>query len=511
MARTTHKWRASKVFVVVVISTAMFADTFLFSFIVPILQVTLEKRVKLNPDYTQIASSLILSMNALVSIIIAPLVGRLSDRVSKKNNLMVASWILNIFGTILTGWWSSLLGLFTGRLIQTISGSVIWIVGMAILGQTVGADRMSTTFGVVTMFITAGLFTGPAISGSLYEFVGYSRTWLTALAILMAGTTLQLIMVESPGTAKKTQIAQSKFSETYENIIESGKPDIIMPDDDDLGFSGTHSDDTEASETSSLLGGTQSSLIQPDVNSYQSISQLTSESSLLQSQDRQDIPSQNVYVLLLRQSRVLVSLVSDVVFAIILASLEATLPSHIQNVFGWRTLGAGLLFVLIQVPTLVLLGPIGLLKDKFGLRYPISIGFLLFVPSLWLLGLPGSGIFQWIGDKGVGPIIYIVALILIGICRTLVIGFGGVEVMQASNHLEEENPGIFGENGCYSRAFSVANIFWKIGMLIGPLISGALSESVGYYYMNVFLGESVLLPGYLGRIVHCYSYIRSTN
>jgi MFS-type transporter involved in bile tolerance (Atg22 family) len=69
--------------------------------------VTLEKRLALNPDHTQTTSSLILSMNALVSIVIAPLVGRFADGVAAKNKLMIMSWILNIIGTICTAWWES--------------------------------------------------------------------------------------------------------------------------------------------------------------------------------------------------------------------------------------------------------------------------------------------------------------------------------------------------------------------------------------------------------------------
>lgn len=68
---------------------------------------TLEKRLGLNPDYTQTVSSLILSMNALVSIVIAPLVGRFADGVAAKNKLMIMSWILNIIGTVCTAWWES--------------------------------------------------------------------------------------------------------------------------------------------------------------------------------------------------------------------------------------------------------------------------------------------------------------------------------------------------------------------------------------------------------------------
>lgn len=65
------------------------------------------------------------------------------------------------------------------------------------------------------------------------------------------------------------------------------------------------------------------------------------------------------------------------------------------------------------------------------MRLPVTIGFILLAPSLWLLGVPGGSGFKW-ADGQTGQAIYIGALLAIGICRTLVLGFGGVEVMRMS-------------------------------------------------------------------------------
>lgn len=67
-----------------------------------------------------------------------------------------------------------------------------------------------------------------------------------------------------------------------------------------------------------------------------------------------------------------------------------------------------------------------------------------------------------------------------------------------ANQLEAEHPGVFGPNGGNSRAFSMTNISWKSGMLLGPLISGALTESVGYYYMNLIFGK--FIPAQFSRM-----------
>ena len=42
-------------------------------------------------------------MNALISIIVAPLVGYLADKVSYRNGLLILAWVLNILGTGVTG------------------------------------------------------------------------------------------------------------------------------------------------------------------------------------------------------------------------------------------------------------------------------------------------------------------------------------------------------------------------------------------------------------------------
>ena len=67
-----------------------------------------------------------------------------------------------------------------------------------------------------------------------------------------------------------------------------------------------------------------------------------------------------------------------------------------------------------------------------------------------------------------------------------------------ANELADEIPGIFGSNGGYSRSFSLSNVTWKGGMFVGPLVSGALTEAVGYFYMNLVLGTFCLFWGFFG-------------
>ncbi|RAL16596.1 MFS general substrate transporter [Aspergillus homomorphus CBS 101889] len=448
-----HRWRSSGLYIVTIVSVALFSDNFLFSFIIPILPEILEGRLQQAAARTQALTSLILSMNALVSIVLAPLTGYLADQLSSRNSLLIAAWVVNMLGTAVTAWSTTLTGLVIGRLIQTVAGSVIWIVGMAMLASAAGAKHLGKAFGVAVLLVSAGLLTGPAVSASLYKFVSYPIMWSSAFVVLLIGIALQILVIEH---RREGGEHESRPAKTWS---PGGDDDVEERDEPPLSPPCNPSDPLLPSQT--------------DTRSYHSTAPTPHRHE-----------QENIYWLILRKKRVAAGLLGDTLLAVIIASFETTIPLHIKKVFAWDSFHAGLLFLLLQAPTLLLVVPVGWLKDKFGLRYPVSLGFVLLAPSLVLLGIPG----QWVDPAHSGPVIYLVTLIAIGVWRTLILGYGGVEVLNGANDLAAERPGIFGANGGYSRTFSMSNITWKGGMFLGPLLAGALTEAVGYFYMNLSLG-----------------------
>ncbi|KAL3480190.1 major facilitator superfamily domain-containing protein [Aspergillus californicus] len=446
-----YAWRSSRLFIVIVLSIAMFTDYFLFSFIIPIMPDILQGRLRVSQSHTQLFTSIILSMNAIVSIAIAPLIGYLADRVKWKNNLMITSYLMNMVGTAVTAWSTTLAGLIIGRLIQTIAGSLLWIAGMAILGASIPQNQLARSMSICMLFISAGLLSAPVISAALFNSVSYSLTWLAALLVLLIGTGMQCLMLEPYNFPTETK-------------------DYSSPARDH-----EHDHDHENQhETDPLLAHQHQSHAQQDPHA--------------------PATSRHIYSLMLRKRRVTTSLIAETLFATLISSFEATIPLHIKAVFHWQSLQAGFLFLLLQAPTLLLVFPAGWLKDSFGMRLPVTAGFLLLAPSLWLLGVPGNGHFAW-ADGGVGRGVYVGTLVSIGVCRTLVLGIGGVEVLRGANELATEYPGIFGSRTGHSRAFVLSNITWKLGMFVGPLASGFLTESIGYYLMNVILAILCLAMG----------------
>lgn len=55
---------------------------------------------------------------------------------------------------------------------------------------------------------------------------------------------------------------------------------------------------------------------------------------------------------------------------------------------------------------------------------------------------------------------------------------------------EAQDPHLFELNKSNIRVFSVTETIFSLGGMLGPLITGSLFETVGYFYMTVVLGKS---------------------
>lgn len=74
-------------------------DTFLYTFIVPILPYMIEVRIGLDPDYTQRMSFALLSQSAFISVIVSPLIGHYADKSSTKRVWLLSSLVVCLVGT----------------------------------------------------------------------------------------------------------------------------------------------------------------------------------------------------------------------------------------------------------------------------------------------------------------------------------------------------------------------------------------------------------------------------
>ncbi|KAJ5517781.1 hypothetical protein N7453_000203 [Penicillium expansum] len=423
-----YTWRSSRWFIISTVSIALFIELFLYGFLVPMLPYLFEDRLHKDPSQTQRLTAGILTLHGLVSAISGPLIGHFADKMPNRRTPLLLSLAGCVVGTILVAWSPSLVVLLLGRVFQGIAGSAVWIVGLATAADTVHESDMGKVMGVIMSFASAGIISGPMVSGLLLDTVGYWLTWSVPVGILLIDIIARLLMIENP---------QHSSPASSDNSDETTS---LLPPETQI----------EPHDASTTFG---------------------------------------FWIFLLRDSRVLTALAVTILTTAILTSFHATLPLHTGEAFGWTPRDVGIMFFLLSVPALFLSTPAGWLRDRIGVRLPITISLALHAVFHVLVGVAGNKHFPWATLQNRGPALYISSIICLGVLRPFVTGVGPVEVTASVRAYEKETPGIFGPRGGLSRVYAMTDVAATSGMTIGPAISGFLRERFGYTSMNSVFGK----------------------
>lgn len=457
---------------------ALFTDVFLYGFIVPILPYMLEDRSGLDPSKTQSITFALLSESALVGVVASPFIGQLADRTSHKKRLLLYSLGAAMGSSLGLALSRSAFLLFANRFVQAFASNSIFVLGLATIAENIPSNRMGQTMGLVTIAVSVGTSAGTMLAGILLELIGYWPTWCTAFALIAVDAVMRLLIVEK-GNGEKNATSQHCIRAARE--LQKDHPDPehspLLPDvDDEL-----HPPSSSSSSSCYSASSTKS-------NSNSSASSLTNECPYVEEKS-----GLSYYTFLIRQRRFVAGVTSYMCYSIIIASFDTTLPLHVRDAFNWGSLPSGLMFLALQGPG-ILLGPLaGWLKDRVGTRYPTAVAFLVIAPSIWLMGVPGDERFAWLNCGKRGEIVYIICMIAIGCIIPLLNSVGTLEVTLVVEEFETKFPGIFGPHGGNSRAVSIANMSWTLGIFIGPIISGTITDKIGYFEMNTILAVICLV------------------
>ena len=195
----------------------------------------------------------------------------------------------------------------------------------------------------------------------------------------------------------------------------------------------------------------------------------------------------------LQDPRLLTALSQTLVQASLLATFDATIPTEAHDLYDFDSLKAGLLFIPLVLPYL-LLGPIaGWAVDRYGPKPTATVGFSYLVPILTLLRLVRGG-----GSSEV--IRYGVLLAFCGLGLALISSSPAVEAAHVVQRYHNANPGFFGDNGPYAQLYGMNSMIFSLGMTLGPLVSGVLRESIGYGNMNLVVAGCCLIAAILSFI-----------
>ncbi|KAL8892689.1 MAG: hypothetical protein Q9205_000197 [Flavoplaca limonia] len=497
------RYRSSRRFILTTICVAIFTDIFLYGIIVPVVPFALTKRARVAEKDVQHWVSVLLAVYGAALLASAPICGYLADRSTSRRLPLLIGLLALAGATLMLCFGHTIAVLVTGRLLQGISAAIVWTVGLALLVDTVGQKEIGQVMGYISISMSVSIFVAPLLGGVVYDRGGYFAVYYMAFALIIVDIILRTVMIEKKvacrwekpdgltvlsGPLAREKVASSTqqgdphpgsgvditFSEsiaaTNENRALSGSP--LALDDQAIAPSGRRTASILISDGPVAEPGSESNLNNPSECSPRVESP---SASTLKKASRW--PS---VIVLLSSRRLLSALYCALMQSALLTAWDSVLPLRVNKIFGWQSLGAGLIFLPLVLPSF--LAPVvGAFSDRYGSRLPTSIGFLLATPFLVLLRLVDHG-----GRAQV--VILCVLLACLGVALTIVMTPLLAEVAYILEAKEKHHPGLFGQKGAYAQAYGLFNCAFAGGMLVGPLLAGALVDEQGWGTMCLTLG-----------------------
>ena len=262
--------------------------------------------------------------------------------------------------------------------------------------------------------MSLAILVAPLLGGVVYARAGYYSVYYMAFGLIVVDIILRLLLIER-------KIA--KRWESSDPLCQDSKDVTSAPDS-------PQTSSTDASVSTANTSGT--------------VSALSSNGR------RFSLPPA---ISLLSSYRLLSAIWCTFAISLLLTSWDAVLPLRVHNLFGWTSLGAGLIFLPLLLPSF--LAPfVGMYSDSHGPRLPVFFGFLFGAPFVILLLL--------VDHSGLRQIVLMCALLaLLGLAYPMGITAILAEFTYTVDAEEKRRgKGCFGEMGAYAQA--VSNSFLKM-------------------------------------------------
>ncbi|KAI0862240.1 major facilitator superfamily domain-containing protein [Xylaria cubensis] len=440
------RWRSNTLFIIATVAVGLFTDLFLYGLVVPVLPFMLQNRLSIPENEVQSYVSSLLATYAGASVVSSLPAGWIADRTNSRQAPFLSGLAALLAATVMLALGRNIAVLVIARVLQGISAAVVWTIGLAMVLDTVGPQNLGKVIGSIFSIISIGELLAPVIGGILYEKTGYVGVFGLGVGMLVLDFVMRLLVIE-----KKTA---AKYSQATPNGQRNTRDSASRPDEDNEA-------DREASEEDALL---------PKEDETYKICETPNK--LIRA-----LP----ILICFKNPRLSMSLCLAFVQAALLAVYDATIPTEAQSLFRFSPLKAGLIFIALDVPYL-LLGPIaGWAVDRYGTKPAAVIGFGWMVPVLILLRLPSAELLP----KSKNIILYCALLALNGVGLAIIGSPSVVEASSVVQKYDKANPGFFGENGPYAQLYGFNSLFFCAGLTIGPVVAGVLKDSIGYGNMNL--------------------------
>lgn len=184
-----------------------------YTMLIPFLPMYLINELGVTSDNVNMWSGIIFSVTFIVSAVMAPIWGKLSDKKGRKPMAVRAGVGLAITYFI-CGIVSSPIQLMFARILQGFAAG-LWPAELAIMSSYAPKEKLGFCMGVMQGALTAGGVIGPLLGGVLASVFGMRVSFFISAGALALTTLITLIFIKEPPREAKTpeQLALAKEAE----------------------------------------------------------------------------------------------------------------------------------------------------------------------------------------------------------------------------------------------------------------------------------------------------------
>ena len=386
----------------------------------------------ISPTHASKPSDIIYPVQHWVSVLLAvygaallaasPICGFLADKTPNRRLPLLIGLLALAGATLLLCLGTSLALLILGRILQGISAAIVWTVGLALLADTAGHEKIGQAVGYVSISMSVAILVGPLLGGAVYAKAGYFSVYFMVFGMIILDIILRIFLVEKK-VARKWAEEEEQSDAACQGAISSAPP----------GGPPTISEPAPMISAPAALFPTSSPSSQANAS--------TAPTSAPPAKTKKPLPA---FLTLLKSRRLLAALFCTLAQSTLITSWDAVLPLYTHRLFNFTSLDAGLIFLPLMIPSF--LAPlVGYWTDKRGPRVPATLGFIFTIPFLVLL--------RFVDHGGVKQIVLLcVLLVLTGIGATSAMTPLLAEITYLVVCKEASHPGAFGGKGAYATA-----------------------------------------------------------
>ncbi|ORZ06606.1 major facilitator superfamily domain-containing protein [Lobosporangium transversale] len=376
------------------------------------------------------ANGALIACFAVGVLISSPIAGIISDKMANRRTPMIVGLVGLLLATILfMEGMDHFWLLLISRFCAGVAGGTMMTLGLALLSDTFPSNQLGQEMGKVMIGQSLGLMVGPPVGGLLQDNVGDKAPYVFCIVLIVIDLVCRLLIIE-PRTAKVKAIREFQKQQKQQQQQQQ-----------------------QQQPATGIVGSLESSPSTPA-----SAPTAAKETTILA---------------LLSNSRLLTSLAIGFTQAFLIAALEPVLPLFLADKFGLSKTKIGIIFLAFSLPSFI--SPVaGWFSDKHGAKIMSSVAIAICVVLVAVLGIPGMPLWAMI---------------------IFLVGIGGMCAIFLTPIMAEVSAvvRVTGDGDGFARAFSILNMCFSLGMVVGPLLGALIYQETSMFWTCILIAAVTLL------------------